>query len=248
MNREEEVTGDDQDVSRVTKKILNRAASKRLISKQEACVLLGNLDLTLCSETIENVSISNSKPLQVSLDSKKSSKKFIDEYKKRPRIYEEICLHYYFIQVRNYSNNKRKNQKFIIPNFIGVSGSPCYPVSIAYAKHNLICYQAWREYPKNIDWIHEFNQFINDPEVPKIAKIPYERALLRYVNKTQYCDPKATPSPTGGLILPEHQEVIDLYGMHEVDDPDYDLNILRHIDRGLNYEWDKKPMVNLLVA
>ena len=57
----EDITGDKDDVKRVCKQIMNRAAAKRLISKQEACVLLGDLDLTHYTETVESVSISSYK-------------------------------------------------------------------------------------------------------------------------------------------------------------------------------------------
>jgi hypothetical protein len=40
------------------KKLLNRASFDRTISKQEAMCLLGNLHLTVCSEKIEDVSLS----------------------------------------------------------------------------------------------------------------------------------------------------------------------------------------------
>lgn len=242
---EDEQSGDKGDIYRVCKKIMNRAASKRLISKQEASVILGGLPLVLCSDTIENVSISNSKALRVTPDdNKQSSKKFIDDYQHRDVLFEDLSLHYYFLHDRNVKN-KGKAKKYVIPNFIGVSGSPCYPVSKNYAKHVLVCYKAWRTYPRNVDWIHEFHQFMNNRNkgAPQIAKIPYERVMLRYINKTTFCDAKASESPKGGLIPPEYQEVIDLYGMHECNDPDFDLNLLKYIDRGLEFNWNKAPKV-----
>jgi len=58
-----DLTGDIQDVTRLCKHVLNKAASSRLISKQEACVMLTSLDFCDATETVENVSLSAGKAL-----------------------------------------------------------------------------------------------------------------------------------------------------------------------------------------
>ena len=57
----ETLSGDKRDIQRTCRQILNKTAGQRLISKQECMVLLGELDLVTCSETIETISISNKK-------------------------------------------------------------------------------------------------------------------------------------------------------------------------------------------
>jgi hypothetical protein len=59
-----DLTRDIQDVTRLCKHVLNKAASSRLISKQEACVMLGNLDFCHATETVENVSLSSGNALR----------------------------------------------------------------------------------------------------------------------------------------------------------------------------------------
>ena len=58
-----ELTGCQQDVYRICRQVLNKAASSRLISKQEATVMLAGLPFTYCTETVESVSVSSSKSL-----------------------------------------------------------------------------------------------------------------------------------------------------------------------------------------
>ena len=119
------MTGDNQDITRLCKRAMNQAASRRLISKQEAIVHLGDLDLATCSETITNVSISNSRQLRKA-SSDKSSKNFLDKYKQRQKKYENFSLHEYFHELNNDGNSRKKNAK--IPHFIGISGAPKFPV------------------------------------------------------------------------------------------------------------------------
>ena len=48
------------DITRVARQIMNKTSSKRIISKQEAMVVLADLPLTTCTETIQSISINNS--------------------------------------------------------------------------------------------------------------------------------------------------------------------------------------------
>ena len=58
-----ETTGCQRDIHRLCRQILNKAASSRLISKQEATVMLACLPFTYCTDTVENVSVSSSKSI-----------------------------------------------------------------------------------------------------------------------------------------------------------------------------------------
>ena len=57
MNSEER-TGDVNDVKRLSRRIVNESTKSRISSKQESMCHIGRLPLFLCSESIENVSLS----------------------------------------------------------------------------------------------------------------------------------------------------------------------------------------------
>jgi hypothetical protein len=92
----EPFTEDKHDLQRVCKKVMNKAATRRLISKQEGSVLVADLPLTKCDEHIETVSISRSKKLSVNVSSTGSISKFINEYARRDTKYSHLSLHDYF--------------------------------------------------------------------------------------------------------------------------------------------------------
>ena len=220
---------------------MNKSVSKRLISKQEAMVLLGNLDLTLCSETIESVSISNSTSLRNS-DEKCVDKTFITKYKKRPLSEENSSIHSYFHCIKNDSSNK----KVIIPNFVGVSGTPTFPVTETYARHVLIVYKPRREYPKKMDWIFEFNNFINSKHCPDSARMGYERVMRRYYDKMMHYDPKSSqPDHSKNPVSDDDLDLIALLGLNTPENTDSEIALLHGLDLGTSFVWDKPPKVSL---
>lgn len=109
----EEITGDSTDLVRITKQVMNRSSAKRLISKQEATVLLGNLDLVTSTESIENVSISNSKQLRKA-ESTSSSKNLMDAYIKRPKTQESLNLKDFFHVTKNSNDRQKRGHSFLI--------------------------------------------------------------------------------------------------------------------------------------
>ena len=54
----EDISGTTNDVKKIAKKLLNKTSKDKVISKQECMCHLAKLDLFLCSESIETVSIS----------------------------------------------------------------------------------------------------------------------------------------------------------------------------------------------
>ena len=237
--RAEEFSGDQDDVRRACKHIINKSVSKRLISKQEAMVLLGSLDLTLCSETIESVSISNSSALR-SADEKKVDKTFITKYKNRSLSDENCSIHAYFHQTKNPPTSKTS----IIPNFVGINGAPTFPVSETYARHVLIVYRPWRDYPRNVDWIAEFDNFIYSNHCPDSARMGYERVMSRYYDKMMHYDPKS--SDVDHSKNPVSDDDLDLIALVSLSKPEYtdaETALLHGLDLGTDYEWDKPPLV-----
>lgn len=233
-------TDNQEDVRRVCKQIMNKAASKRIISKQEAVVLLAELDLCHCSETIQSVSISNSSKVRVT-SSERTTRTFIQQYANRPNQQENMSLYDYFMYVKNPPGTEKE----IIPNFVGVNGTPKFPVTEGYARHVVIVYRPWRKYPRDLDWILEFNNFIHSGDCPKSAQMHYERVVQRYYNKTTHCESIASKVDHSKTeMTTEDRETIALYGLHGcADEDDYDTNLLKRINRGVNHQWDAKPKV-----
>ena len=239
-------SGDRSDMKRVCKQVMNKAASKRIISKQEAMVLLANLDLTGCSETVENVSISQS--TRVRRETEKSNyvdSKFITKYQYRDERFHHMSLCQYFEYNKNRS--KSKHRKHIIPHFIGVQGYPCFPVSESYARHVLIVHQPWHtKYPNNRQWIREFHEFILSPRCPMQARLTYERVMQRHYGKTTFCEPTThTPDHSRNPISDEDLQDLMLVGLNAPDEQDRDVALLKSINRGLDYNWGKQAKVSV---
>lgn len=223
---------------------MNKAVTKRLISKQEANVLLADLDLCKCSETIENVSITNCKRISaVAEDRSTTTKKtFIQQYMSRHSSLEHLSLHQFFHNQRN--NDKAK--QLILPNFVGLSGTPCYPVTSEYARHSLIVHSPWQIYPSHIDWISEFNQFINSLRAPISAKLTYQRVVQRYIDKMTHYEAKAHEvDHSSNPVSEEDQDIMFLAGLKGNDEFDSDDAIFLSLEKGCDFEWDKSPKVRL---
>lgn len=234
------------DLMRVCRQAMNKATTKRLISKQEAVVLLAELPLTLCTESIESVSISNSVRLRRRED-KETDKTFVKAYVKRASHHESMNMSEYY---HLYKNSTEANGKYYIPNFVGVNGTPMFPVTEAYARHTLIVYKPWRQYPQypsaNV-WIQEFDKFINSSSCPIAAKIPYERVLRRALDKMTHYETKASDGDhSGNPISADDKYLMELTGLKtkESDQSDYDASLIRKLDKGKNHEWDKGPKVS----
>lgn len=222
---------------------MNKAVTKRLISKQEANVLLADLDLCKCTETIENVSITNGKRISAAVEDRASASKktFIQQYTSRHSTLDHLSLHQYFHAQKNQDNSKQ----LILPNFVGLSGTPCYPVTSEYARHTLIVHRPWRVYPSQVDWISEFNQFINSTEAPSSAKLTYERVMQRYIDKMTHYEAKAHEvDHSGNPVSEEDQDVMYLAGLKANDEFDPDDAIYRNLEKGLDFDWDKLPRVS----
>lgn len=58
-----------------------------------------------------------------------TNKNFLNECASCDKSMERQSMYDYFHAKKNGSKTKKKNQKTIIPHFIGVNGVPCFPVS-----------------------------------------------------------------------------------------------------------------------
>ena len=235
----EETTCDTSELKRVCKHVMNKAASSRLISKAEASVLLGNLPLSICSEYIENVSISNSSKLCVNL-SAKPKPGFVEQYQRRSSEQEGLSMHSYYVWSRA-QGGKRPS----IPHFVGVSGNPVFPVSQGYAQHVLVVYKPWREYPNSPQWKHEFDRFIKSPICPRSCLLTYKRVLMRHIEGTTFVEPVAhTPDHSSNPISKEDEEALLLLGLGGKGASIASAFDKLGIHKGLEFNWGQPPKVN----
>jgi len=241
--REEPLHGNKDDVIRVAKKCMNQATGKRLISKQEAVVLLGEMPLTTCSETISQVSIANTRVIRKKgMDH--ATTNFVQEYGNRGNEYDEYSMYNYYIYIKNYA--RTKYQKRLIPYFVGISGRPSFPVKEDYAKFVLIVHRPWRDkFPESYNWLVEFDNFINSEDAPQEVLMEYNRVMQRYYSNKTFVEPVARDGIHSNNPVPPHiQELIDLTGISAVDADDYKTRLLKSMDRGKEFKWDKLPKVS----
>ena len=145
-------------------------------------------------------------------------------------------------------SKKLQNQKRVVPHFVGVCGHATYPVSENYAKQTLILHKPWRSYPKSDDWIGEFNNFINHESAPDGAKIMYKRAMQRYHSNTQFVESVASkPNLNRHGIDEETGVLLDLTGLGESENIDHEVALLRSMDKGDNFDWDRSAIERELV-
>ena len=111
-----------------------------MLSKQECMVLLANLQLFDCSETIETVSLAGSYRLSQSTY-KSKAKNFLFDYAKRSDELNSYSFDDYF----NYQKGKSKTNQDIIPHYVGGSSIPIFSPTQEYPKSVLLLYKPWKK-------------------------------------------------------------------------------------------------------
>lgn len=212
-------------------------------------VLLADLPLTGCSEGFESVSLRSSTRLTLQeggTNNKKDDKKFISLYASRPTSFDRYSLHDYFHLLKNQGDKtKRSGAKVLIPNFFGVNGTPKYPVTEDYARHTIIVYRPWRTFPKNLQWIAEFNNFINSPACPVSARMPYEREMQRVFDGMQHYEATASkPDHSNNPLTEVDQELLELLGMRDKEFIERDEALLKSMNYGTHHDWGVLPKVS----
>src|ERR687890_2111746 len=124
----QDISGTTNDVKRIARKLLNKTSKDKVISKQECMCHLVKLDLFLCSESIDTVSISGEYRLCTSGEAKSS---FLTKYAKRDTTkYNDMSLHQYFHYIKNFASSRlHSNHKCIIPHYVGAKSTPTFPVT-----------------------------------------------------------------------------------------------------------------------
>jgi len=231
-----------KDVVLVAKKCMNAASGRRLISKQEAVVLLGELDLVTCTETVDRVSISNTRSIRKE-GVISTSKNFVNEYLNRPVEMAEYSMYDYFLRTRNYA--KTEHQKEVIPLFMGISGRPSYPPTEDYAKFVLVVHKPWgARFPTSDNWIQDFHSFVRSHLAPQEVLMEYNRIMQRVCTGSYFVQPVAkTGNHNNGDIPEEVRELIELTGQSAKEVDDHDTYLLKSLDRGKEFNWGKTPKV-----
>jgi len=195
----------------------------------------------MCSDTIQTVSLTNSKYLSANSEPK-TNKSLLTQYTKRDKSLEHYSFSEFF---RLKYENSSVGQKQIIPHFVGISGHATFPVTERYAQQTLVVHKPWRKYPSSDNWIGEFNNFINLPDAPPAATIPYNRAMHRFYSGTQFVESVAAKPHLSMLgISEETQELLELTGMSYSGELCHDAILIESLDRGANHKWDKTPIVS----
>jgi len=224
----------NKDIKRLARQILNKTVARRIISKQEIMVNLARLDLTFCSEIIENVSLSGSYKLNT-----KPTKTFLSLYANRPLMFaQNVSLHEYFNYIKNVN---KKSSKTIIPHYIGTSCQPIYPPTRSYARSILLIFKPWKikfEDHDKRDFVKEFYNYISSKNCHPFVKISYERQKMRVEKKTQYIEPTSSIQENDNLndVSNELQEIVDLVSNHVLNTkllPSDEENF----EFGLNFNW-----------
>jgi hypothetical protein len=91
--------GDERDVKKLARRLLNECSKARVISKQEASCQLAGLELYSCSEKVQVESLAGEQRLGTSREAKKS---LLVRYANRPLSLRDMNLHDFF----DFSNNK----------------------------------------------------------------------------------------------------------------------------------------------
>jgi hypothetical protein len=153
---------------------------------------LAKLDLFLCSESIETVSISGEYCLCTSGEAKSS---FLAKYAKRDTTKcNDMSLHQYFHFMKNSALSRiHSSYKCIIPHYVGARSVPTYPPTEGYAKSVLILHVPWsntfNEQAESRNYVKEFKSFLKSQFCPMSVKIGYERAKTKYVQKKEFVEP-----------------------------------------------------------
>ena len=224
------------DVIRLARQILNRQISQQTIPKQECMTMLAKLDLVLCSETIETLSISGCYKIL-----KRDSNNFVQKYRRRGTEHSHMSLYKYY-QMIQYEEHP---DTCYIPHFVGGSGQPKYPVTASYARTTLLIHQPWDEThkpPVEGRWIQQFEEFIVSNECPRSVKIAYERVKQRHISKTEHVKPVAVEEPYDidwtASMDDDTRDILNIANTFARGEDDDTSTLNGHkIDKGFEYDW-----------
>ena len=233
-----EVNGDNSDVTRTARKILNYTIGEKMISKQEAMVQLGRLRLFHCSETIETHSLSGFYKLHQGRSHASTS--LLQHYVSRPKALKDMTLYDFYYHCKR---NPEKARDVCIPHFVGCA-KPVFPITEAYAESMLMLYVPWTSQTqyKGNEAKFRLEELLKLDECPIQVKIGFERAKSRNKRKDGAPEPVANDSYTydyqdGNGIPDSLKEAIQIAGVLP-NQNNAAYAELPDLDFGLDYTWD----------
>ena len=184
-----ETFGDKSDVQRLARQLLNRTVGEKMISKQEAMVHIGQLDLVDCSESIDTVSISG----YYKLNTGRPSTTFLKKYASRPHNLKHLTLHEYFHVLKNKAQDPSTVNASYVPHYVGANSHPQYPPTIPYARSVILLHKPWfKTFEPNQDFVSLFQELIDNPTCPLHVKLPYLRIKARVEDRKTHIEPTNT--------------------------------------------------------
>ena len=240
----EDLDGDQSDLTRLARQILNKSIGEKMISKQEAMVHLAQLRLFDCSERIETQSLSGYYKLNSSRQGRASSSTLLARYADRPPALKEYTLYEYFFVSKNIENKAKART---IPHFVGGSSQPSYPPKEGYARSMLLLHSKWTkefEYSGNANGPKAapiFTDLVENNKLPLYVSIPYHRMKARYdrggnVYEPTISDSHSDPIPKYAPIPSDLLEIVQLVSTlsHKVSDSDMHSPSINY---GLDHDW-----------
>ena len=232
----------DQNIRRITRQLMNKCGTNRVVSKQECMVLLLDLDLVKCSDQFHDINVSGSSIIRINSSLKRQG--IVSRYAQRHGD-NDISLHQYFHQ--SHGQHKGLTKKtWKIPVYIGSTIIPVFPPTFAFARSALFAYKPWRR-RFNFDeknWFQNFESFVNRSDTCPTLKIPYIRAMNRYYTNTINNEPKHTDMQLSATSSENDTDQLHLFGLHfqsnDIDNYNFDY--------GKTYEWSQRSTYQVCTA
>jgi hypothetical protein len=230
------LSNNDNDLpsSTVATKIMNASIKMKIISKQEAVVLLSQMNLTICSESIETVSLSGN----YRLEKNQYSNAFYNKYAKRTHHHDKTMDEFFTITKNSSPYTRKKN---FIPYYVGGRMNPIWPPTLEFAKAMLLVYYPWH----NVFHIEEKSiiptliSLYSSTLCPTKLKLTIDREMIRTTSKAMLM--KAAPSKYINYADfsisdkdPENEDLIEL--VSTIPTPN-DADDMQYPHRGFDYDW-----------
>ena len=230
-----EESGDENDIKRLARKLLNHSALNRLISKQESLVLLLGLHLVDCSDRFDSVSTSGYRRIS---KNPSGGNTIVDRYKRRPTHLRKYSLHDFYHHTKNQSKGMMKPQ-WHIPHYTGGANKAVYPPTREYARSVFFIHRPWIGNFSFLatNWEPQFKAFIEGRTCPTVAALSYNRAMARHLDGTKHVEPVTKEAQLNDDNDEEMSQFLALTGMHSDEwdiDPEADGITF---DYGINHDW-----------
>ena len=134
---------DLSELSCLTKKALNTLTAQRMVGMSEACHEIDKLDLTICSDSITHISMSQCLALKSRSENSKKTD-LISVYRRRAREHIHYSLEEFFYAVycRDHIEDNKKHRILMAG---GLNCKPVYPADFYFARGMLLLHKPWHK-------------------------------------------------------------------------------------------------------